>query len=342
MLTACKKKKDVLPQGEILLPRNTEIIDAEYSKKKDILVYVSTNPSQLNVFYTSQNKTDVIPLTFIPMSVSVSMDANFVVVGHDAHLTHIDINKKLVINTYDVSCEALDIVLGNNKWAYVFPKRDQWSSIRCIDLANGKEILHTSHPALYAGSKAKLHPSGKYIYAANNFLSPSDIEKYDIQGGVAVRLYDSPYHGDYPAGGNLWFSEDGKRVFLKAQTTMKLSDDKTSDMLYNGTVGLDTLTNSYDQNRTIVSLDHSAAENKLYAISTDTIYRNRPNLPFIWIYDATNLSYQRKISVLKFSSNPSSSIEPFFVFVNSKVNQLYVITKEMENSATAKWAIQVL
>lgn len=341
-LSACKKKKDVLPEGEILLPRATTITDAEYSKKKDILVYVSTNPSQLNVFYTSQNKTDVIPLAFIPLSVSISMDANSVVVGHDAHLTHIDLNKKAVINTYDVTCEAFDIVLGNNNWAYVFPKRDQWQNIHCINLSNGNESLSTGS-SMYAGSKAKLHPSGKFIYVTNNGLSPSDIDKYDIQGGKATWLYDSPYHGDYPIAGDLWFSEDGKRVFVKGQTTLRLSEEKNIDMTYNGTVGLDTIKNSYDQNKKIFSLDHSALSNKLYAISTDTLYwSGRPNMPYVWIYDASNLSYQKKISVKKFAGNPLTVIEPYFVFVNSKGDQIYVITKETESTTSEKWAIQVL
>jgi hypothetical protein len=309
-----------------------------------LLVYVSTNPSQLHVFKTGQNRTDHIPLDFVPISVSISPDGNFAAVGHDAHVSYVDLAKKVVVGKFDVSCKALDIVLANNKWVYVFPERDQWTTIRCIELATGKERMSDGHPSLWAGSLAKLHPSGKFIYVTNNGVSPSDIEKYDIQQGTAVRMYDSPYHGDYPIEGNLWFTEDGNRVFVRGQTTLKVSEDKSGDMIYTGTIGLDTVRNAYAPYNRIVALDHSLATNKLYVITTDTTYRNKPNLPYIWFFDATNLSFQKKIPVKKVDGGVLSGakIEPYFVFANSNGTKLFVITREQESVGVYKWAIQIL
>ncbi|KAA0991710.1 YncE family protein [Dyadobacter aurulentus] len=336
----CRKKNtEVLPEGEVILPRDMAITDAEYSKKKDILVYVSTNPSQLNILNPAQNSTEKVMLDYAPMSVSLSSDGNFAVVGFDAHLSYIDLNTRKVISTYDVGCEALDIVLGDNKWAYVFPKRDQWASIHCIDLANGKETL-SQYASIYAGSKGRLHPSGKYLYVTDNFLGPSDIEKFDVQQGTATLLYDSKYHGTYPVEGDLWFSEDGKRVFLKGQTVMKLADNQEEDMIYNGTIALDTITNTVNKMKRISSLDHSAITNRLFAISTDSLDKGRPNLPYIYVYNATNLDYLRNIPVKK-GATGTPTLDPQFVFVNSKGDQLYVITKEQEGNSI-KWAIQVL
>lgn len=340
--TSCRKKKDIEPQGEIILPKDMVIIDAEYNKKKDILVYVTNHPAQLNIFIPAQNKTETVPLEYIPMSVSIAQDGSSAVVGFDAKLSHVDLNKKTILNTFSVSCEALDIVLGNNNWAYVFPKRDQWATVRCIDLATGKETAHTGS-SMYAGSKGKLHPSGNFIYSTNNFVSPTDIEKYDIQNGTAARLYDSPYHGTYPVEGDLWFSEDGSRVFLRGQTTMRLSASQENDLIYNGTVGLDTIKNSYDQNKRIMSLDHSATANRLYVIASDTLYMDKPNVPYVWIYDATNLSYlyRKALKGIPASVTKTAYIEPYFVFTNSKGNQIYVVTKQVDDS-TIKWSIQIL
>ena len=72
--------------------------------------------------------------------------------------------------------------MANNKWAYVFPKDDQWEYVRCINLnISTDNEANSTGGSMYAGTKGRLHPSGKFIYGADNGLSPSDIEKYDIQ-----------------------------------------------------------------------------------------------------------------------------------------------------------------
>ena len=108
-----------------------------------------------------------------------------------------------------------------------------------MNLSTDNEAYSTGG-SIYAGTKGRLHPSGKFIYGADNGLSPSDIEKYDIQNGVANMLYDSPYHGDYPMNGNLWFSEDGNRIFTRGKTVLKTSEFKSTDMYYNGTLNTDS------------------------------------------------------------------------------------------------------
>lgn len=341
LLQSCKKSKDdVTPKGEITLTRDNIIIDAEYHKKRDLLVYATTNPSQLNLLYTESNKKETIDLGYLPMSVSISPDGNFAVVGHDGHLSHIDLDKRKVMNTFDVSCESLDIVYGSNT-AFVFPKRDQWSTIRRIDLSTGKETL-SAYASIYAGSKGKLHPSGKSLYVTDNNLGPSDIHKFEIQTEIPKKLYDSPYHGDYEIGGDLWFSEDGNRVFVRGQTVLKLSDNQQTDLTYNGSIGLDTLKNTIAGYRKIMSLDHSAASNKLYVISSDTTYKQRPNLPYIMVYNATNLDYLKLLPLKANVPANQQKLEPHFVFVNSKGTRLFVVTKELTSSTSAQWSIQVM
>jgi hypothetical protein len=70
-------------------------------------------------------------------------------------------------------------------------------------------------------------------------------------------LYDSPYHGDYPMNGNLWFSEDGNRIFTSGKTVLKTSEIKSTDMLYNGTLNIDS---------NIEWLEYSAGKNTLFVI----------------------------------------------------------------------------
>lgn len=326
-----------LIENKIML--QTDVIDAEYNKVRDIMVYVSTYPTTVNVYHTETGTTNSIMLDFMPTCVSLAPDGNTAVVGHDGHLTHVDLQTYTAIRSYSVSCNAIDIVLGPNKWAYVFPKEDQWAEIYCVDLNLPYDNQTSSQSwSIYAGTLGRLHPSGKYIYGADNGLSPSDIEKYDIQNGTLSYMYDSPYHGDYNMGGNLWFSEDGQRLFTRGRTVLKTSEIQGQDMLYNGSITLE------GWNR-IMWLDHSAAKNNLYIISSGDSW-NSINKPFILIHNATNLTYKSKIDLEKFVVVGNSGqgqfydANPYFVFSNASGNKIYSLTKAEGSGLIHEWAIQ--
>ena len=332
-----------LREQKIIL--STDVIDAEYSKSKDILVYVSSKPSKIHIFQPTVGTTSIISLDldYIPTCVSVSSDGATAVVGHDGHITYVDLNTKAILRSYSVSCNAFDIVLGKNKWAYVFPKSDQWTDIRCVDvdLANDNEVLHTGG-SIYAGTKAKLHPSGEYIYGANNGLSPSDLEKYNIQNGRAQLLYDSPYHGTYPISGDLWFSESGDRVFTRGKTVLKTSEVESNDMLYNGTIALETTSHQ------IMWLDHSSNKSNLYIVASGDDYLNIKNKPYIYVHNASNLTYKSKFELEKYlvpDNNGSGMFytpEPHYVFSNSTGSNLFVLTKAIGSGLENEWAIQTI
>lgn len=319
----------------------TDVIDAEYSKVNNMLVYVSSTPSKINIYNTSLGTISSIDLNYVPTCVSVSADGTSAVVGHDGHLTYVNLNTKTVIKSFSVSCETYDIVLGNNNWAYVFPKVGRSENIRCVrvDLMNDNEVLNTGN-TVYVGTKARLHPSGKYIYVAENGVSPADIEKFDIQNGIANHLYDSPYHGDYEMGGDLWFSEDGLRVFTRGQTVFKTTELREQDMTYNGKI---TLTTNYSR---IMWLDHSATKNNLYIISTIHNVWTPENNPNIFVHNASNLSYKSKHDLEKFmvANNRGGGnlcdAEPHYVFSNSLGDNIFVLAKAKSLDSLNLWAIE--
>jgi len=324
-----------LVENKIML--QTDVIDAEYNKVKDIMVWVSSYPSSINVYNTQTETTQSIALDFLPSCVSLSPDGRTAVVGHDGHLTFVNIETCTAIRTYSVSCNAADIVLSPNKWAYVFPTQDY--EVRCInlDLAYDNETTSQGY-TIYHGTLARLHPSGKYIYGADNGLSPSDIEKYDIQSGTLSYMYDSPYHGDYSMGGNLWFSEDGQRIFTRGRTVLKTSELEDQDMLYNGSITLDNWCR-------IMWLDHSAAKNNLYLISSGDSYGDN-NKPYIYIHNATNLTFKSKIALEKYIVEDNNGqrkyyeANPYFVFSNASGNMIYSLTKAEDSGLDHEWAIQ--
>ncbi|MBS2097908.1 BACON domain-containing protein [Carboxylicivirga linearis] len=319
------------------------VVDAEYSKITNKLIFVSSEQT-ICVYDPDTEGINSLSLSYLPTCVSVSLDGSKAAVGHDGKVSYVDLASLSLVSTRDISCSALDIVLGNNNWAYIFPIKDQWENIRCIDLddENSGETLHTGN-SIYAGTKAKLHPSGKYIYGADNGLSPSDLEKYDIQSGTAAYLYDSPYHGDYNIGGDLWFSEDGLRVFTKGGTVFKTSEIKEQDMLYNGTIQLESEVSYY--NASIESLDHSEASKSLFVISSGEGWDTN-NKPYLYVYNSDNLVFKERISLEGYmvednqGSGTVYEAEPFFVFSNSNGTKAIVLTKAIGSGMIKEWAIQ--
>lgn len=209
-----------------------DVIDAEYSAALDRLVAVSSAPQALHLYDPVGRGVVSVPLSFAPTSVSVAPDGLTAAVGHDAWISIVDLGAAKVTSALPVSARVLDVVLASNGYVYAFPAEDQWEQIRCVRLADGTETLHSGF-SIYAGTRARLHPAGTSIYGADNGLSPSDLERYDISKGTAAYLYDSPYHGDYAVCGDLWFMEDG-RVVTACGNVFRTSDIKAKDMLYGG------------------------------------------------------------------------------------------------------------
>lgn len=235
------------------------IKDAEYSKPLDRIVAVGNEPSALHVYDPWTGDDAAVALPLAASSVSVGPGGMFAAVGHDGWVSYVDLVERTVIATHAVTADVLDVVLADNGYIYAFPVKDQWEQIYTIEVATGAQT-QSQDWAIYAGTVAKLHPGGAFLYGANNGLSPSDIEKYDIQGGTASFLYDSPYHGDYAMCGDLWLSEDGKRIFTRCGNVFLTATDPAMDMIYNG-----SFAGEFGQ---IEHLSHSAAAGQVALIPT--------------------------------------------------------------------------
>jgi hypothetical protein len=174
------------------------------------------------------------------------------------------------------------------------------------------------------------------MYGADNGISPSDIEKYDIQKGAASMLYDSPYHGDYPMNGNLWLSEDGDRIFTRGKTVLRSSELKTEDMYYNGNIAV---TNQ------IQSLFHSKSAGQFFVLTRNT--SNWTTIacdPDLYVFNYNYLNYLGKFTLESFmSNNQLYSAEGNFVFANSTGKQIYVLTKANSGAGLLyEWALQTV
>jgi hypothetical protein len=174
---------------------------------------------------------------------------------------------------------------------------------------------------VYAGTRAKLHPGGTTVYGADNGLSPSDIEKYDISGGTAVYLYDSPYHGDYSMCGDLWMSDDGLRIFTRCGNVFRSSPNRYSsgttpeDMTYNG---------SLSDLSSIMHLSHSSAAGKVAVIPEYAVQLAADTE--LQVYSYAYLVFENSITLPHFLVNSNHYAgHGRYVFYNSLGSKIYVI-----------------
>jgi len=300
-------------------PLDFRVLDTEYSSTLGALIIVSTTPTNSVHIYDPRSETDsAVSLPLAPTCVAVSPDGLYAAVGHNGWLSYVNLNTASLEKTIAVSCDVLDIILAANGYAYAFPRRDQWEKIRCINIATEVETLH-SGLSIYAGTLAKLHPNGTAIYGADNGLSPSDIEKYDITNGTAQYLYDSPYHGDFAMCGDLWISEDGLKIFTRCGNVFRSSDVRAEDMIYNGAL---------NELNAIENLSHSSESNKVVAIPEAGRFTAGTEDTEIQIYDYDFLAFDNRTDLPNFPVGDTSYLSHGrFVYHNGPGSEFYVVVQ---------------
>ncbi|WP_339888478.1 hypothetical protein [uncultured Flavobacterium sp.] len=315
------------------------VIDAEYDRVNDVMIVVSENPNQIRKFNMSNNVVETLLLNYVPKCLSISQSGNYAVVGHNGSLSHINLSSMTIENNFVVTTDVYDIVLAPNNWAYI-TSINQYEKMRCINLTNGQELF-SQYNTPSAKCKIKLHPSGNYIYLTSYYILPSDFYKYNISNGIAEFLYDSIYHGDYEFGENLWFSENGDKIFGQGKNVFSSSSTQYSDMIYINS--LEELVG--DNNKVIDIMDIHTNSQMIYALF---IYD-----PHSYVYIPSNkirkyntqFSYISEVEIPDFmSTNSSGEINfhdssGYFGFFNTSGTKFFVLVKSFTLN---QWAIATI
>ena len=311
-------------------------VDAEFSVAEGLMVFAATSPSSVQMVDAQSGAVArTIMLPAVPTAISVGPAGRFAAVGHDGAVSYVDLETGVVVKTIPVSCDVVDVVLADNGWLYAFPRRDQWETIRSIEIATGAETL-SSGASIRAGTLVRLHPSGGAIYGADNGLSPSDIEHYDISSGAVSRIWDSPYHGDYPMCGDLWFA--GDRLVTRCGTVLRTSADRESDMRYAGSLPA----------RNYLHMDYAEATDRLYAVHDNSAFgTSAPDAGrTIHVFEGDFLQALSGIPVPRFPGPGARSFvgRARWVFANAAGDRLQVVVQADEGSGAARdfgvWSVQ--
>ncbi len=315
------------------------VVDAVYCRVNDVIVLITGNPSEIRKLDPVNNTSESLQLVLPGKRVSVSQDGNYAVVGHNANISYINLNTMQLEHVYPTTIDVHDLLIAPNNWVYAVPASGQWERLRCIDLSTGLETTHIGN-SIRDRTRIKLHPSGDYIYGADNGLSPSDFEKYDIRGGTAVYMYDSPYHGTYGFGGDIWISDGGARLFSRLRNVFHATEDPNTDITYSGQLAGEG---------SVVTLDSHADINKIYGIfSAGDIWTPIPD-KYIRIYEGDYLAYQGNIELPGFFIPDGSGDGQFFDseghfgFFNADGSKFYVLVKVTAGSgALNEWAVATI
>lgn len=278
------QENDIQLNGRIL-ELDYPVVDAEFSTALKKWVFVASEPKNaLFIFNPLNGKQTVVELNLVPICVSISPDGLSAVVGHDAWISHVSLENGELISTQGIPCKVGDIVYGERKMAYAFPQVDQWVNIHQLDLTTG--VYAQSTGTIRAGTMARLHPNGEWAYGADNGLSPSNIEKYNVSSDIVQDLYQSPYWGDYTMGGNLWYSENGKKIFVRGGNAFQSTDEKSTDMIYVG---------AFSGNYGLIRWASDSAEQSLVL----TVHENSPQ--YLNSYDDEYLQLKGRFLLPSFS-----------------------------------------
>jgi hypothetical protein len=311
------------------------VVDAEMSTVTGRIITVSANPSRLNIIDPETGAVQTVALQYAPLSVSVSLDGARAAVGHDGYLSSVNLLTPAVSGTYAVSSIAGDVVMGGNGYAYVFPSGSSWTNIRCVNLTTGAVTLQTGF-SVNGGTVGKLHPSGSYIYGADRGLSPSDFEKYDIRGGTAAYMYDSPYHGDYDFSGNVWSFDDGSRLIAASGNLFRTSTVQAEDMTYAG---------SLPGARGTLWATHSTAASRVLLFADGAYAETAP--AELRSYDPSSNQYLGSLPLPKFNVAGAAGTTQYtagghFVFYNADGKRAYTLIRADAQSGLAlDWGLAV-
>lgn len=151
---------------------------------------------------------------------------------HEGYIASFDLDLQVKDRQFLIQADPYDLLATGNGQVVVSSGSGQSTYVSVFNGVDGA-LLGTTL-GVYHGTRLALYPDESIIYAADNGLSPSDIERIDldITGQVTYR-WDSVYHGDHRMSGNIWASPLGDVVITRGGDVFSVPGaDRTDDMAY--------------------------------------------------------------------------------------------------------------
>ncbi len=181
----------------------------------------------------------------------------------EGYIAVFDLEQQARVRTLPVNTDPYDLVVTSGGKLIVASGSGQWTDIVAYDTETGSEL---GRSGTYQGSRLSLHPDENWVFAANNGLSPSDIEKYDIGDTGITSLGDSPYHGDHRMYGNVWATPDGTHLITRGGDVFLAGDMTFVDGLTPENLSIESLAFDVENN----AVDFLGSDGTLYRYDLST------------------------------------------------------------------------
>lgn len=285
-----------------------DIVDAAFSPALRRVVMISSTP--VNALYTYDLATGVERqqlLGALPASLSLAPDGLTAAVAHVGQIAVVDLAAldqptPPAPTLLDASIDIVDLVLDGAGYVHAFERFNTWGTIHSVNIASNAEVTSVG-PLIEADSRARLHPSGSFLYAMPGpSASGSTISRWDISAGHAEWLRDSPPAGENGPCGDLWIDTVGSRIYTACGHTFRSSDVAVDDMVYAGSLALSELDGADFE---ISSLSHSAAQAEVALVEFDPLHCGAfnslaPCYSHVGLYDPDSLDRTAVFSIPPF------------------------------------------
>ena len=252
----------VLHHDEDLTLLDVRPVDVVLDRAAGRLLAIVDDPAQLvEIDPGDASSRPIVQLPEAPRTLALSPSGRRATIGHRFSVSLVDLDAETTTE-YSLPTSVHDVVVGDHGWFYVYSSGVSWQRIQCVEWATGRIEPHTGRP-VYSSTTPVMHPSGDFVYGADQGLSPADFEVVDVREGVAVYVADSPYHGSYGIGGRVDVVGGGTRVVSRYGHVFRSAPGTADDMLHVGRL---------DVPSTAVHVTENAPGTTIVYLTSDAVY----------------------------------------------------------------------
>jgi len=267
-------------------------------------VFVASSPNELHIYDPALQTDTIVPLSLVPLSISVRPDGGYAAVGHYGWVSYVNLQTATVENLLAVNTDAANVVLAGNGYLYIFPALDL--SVYSLALSTGTQTA--LQVGYYESGPARLSPDDQSIYQ----VTYADA-KWSISTGALTKVSLSSTPSNC---GNLWITEDGLAIFTECGTMYSASENESQDFQYEGTLS----------NCSYINWAEESAAQQSTAVIPQTNYSPPATDTEVQVYGEAYLGYAGSLALPEFMVEGTAYPgHGKYVFWNSAGTNLYVI-----------------